>query len=106
MEFNDIEKKLRDLVLNINKDTFIYDLLLAYEFPKATIARIKAGDLNLSKDPDTIIFRKKFLFKKIKNRDPHDVIDELSNNNEVAKHEPRFIIVTDFWTSPTFVDVS
>lgn len=98
MELNDIENKLRDLVLNINKDTFLYDLLLAYEFPKATLARIKAGDLNLSKDPDTIIFRKKFLFKKIGNQDPHDIIDELSNSKEAAKHEPRFIIVTDFNT--------
>lgn len=96
MELSDIENKLKELVKNINKEQFIYDLLLAYDFPKATVSRLKSGDLNLSKNPNEILFKKKLLFKYLEDEDIHEVIDELSNDKQIAKHEPRFIIVTDF----------
>ena len=96
MEISELENRLKKLTEDINKETFIYDLLLAYDFPKATISRIKSGDLNLSKNPNEIIFKKKLLFKTIENKDLHDSIDELSNDKQIAKHEPRLIIVTDF----------
>jgi type II restriction/modification system DNA methylase subunit YeeA len=98
MEISELENRLKKLTEDINKETFIYDLLLAYDFPKATISRIKSGDLNLSKNPSEILFKKKLLFKSIGNEDLHDVIDELSNDKQIAKHEPRLIIVTDFIT--------
>jgi hypothetical protein len=98
MEISELEKRLKKLTKDLNKETFIYDLLLAYDFPKATISRIKSGDLNISKNPNEILFKKKLLFKSIGNEDLHDVIDELSNDKQIAKHEPRLIIVTDFIT--------
>lgn len=98
MELSDIENKLKELVKNINKEQFIYDLLLVYGFPKATISRLKTGDSNLSKNSNEILLKKKVLFKIVTNEDPHDLIDRITNNNEYLKHEPRFIIVTDFLT--------
>ncbi len=96
MEIAGLENRLKKLTEDINKETFIYDLLLAYDFPKATISRLKSGDLNLSKDPNEILLKKKLLFKSIGNEDLHDVIDRLSNDKQIAKNEPRLIIVTDF----------
>jgi len=49
MNITQIEKNLSKLIKNLNKETFIYDLLLAYDITKATIAKLKVGNLNLSK---------------------------------------------------------
>jgi hypothetical protein len=98
MEISELENRLKKLTEDINKETFIYDLLLAYDFPKATISRIKSGDLDLSKHQDELLLKKKLLFRKIENTDPHYIIDELANNKDVIQHDPRFIVVTDFIT--------
>jgi hypothetical protein len=96
MEISELENRLKKLTEDINKETFIYDLLLAYDFPKATISRIKSGDLNLSKDSNELFLKKKLFFKKSEDQDPHDLIDELSNRDDVKNNNPRFIIVTNF----------
>ena len=36
MNLSQIEKNLSKLIKNLNEETFIYDLLLAYNLPKAT----------------------------------------------------------------------
>ena len=96
MEIAELENRLKGLTEDINKQTFIYDLLLAYNFPKATISRLKNGDLNLSQDPTEIHLKKKLFFKYSIDKDPHIVIDELSNRKDVKQANPRFIIVTNF----------
>jgi hypothetical protein len=47
------------------KDEFIHELLLAYGTPKATIARLKAGPLNLAKGPGEVLLKKKVFFKAL-----------------------------------------
>ena len=49
MNITQIEKNVSKLIKNFNKESFIYDLLLAYDIPKATVAKLKVGNLNLSK---------------------------------------------------------
>lgn len=50
MTIDQIEKNIDKLLKSgINKETFIYDLLLVYGLPKATIFRLKDGNSNLSK---------------------------------------------------------
>jgi len=49
MNITQIEKNLSRLIKNFNKESFIYDLLLAYDLPKATISRLQNGTANLSK---------------------------------------------------------
>ena len=36
-----IEKNLNKLIKNLNEETFIYDLLLVYDLPKATVSKLK-----------------------------------------------------------------
>ena len=49
MNIAQIENNLQNLIKNFSKDTFIFDLLLAYGLPKASITRLQNGNLNLSK---------------------------------------------------------
>jgi hypothetical protein len=96
---NEIEKKLSEMIKNLDKDNFIFNFLLAYKFPKASINRLKKGDYNLSKEENQVIWSKKIFFYKIidkKKEDCHDIIDEISKDPLVEKNKIRFIIVTDF----------
>ncbi len=95
MNIGQIESKLRELAESHSGDTFIYDLLLAYGLPKASIARLQKGSLNLSKIPGEIIWKRKMYFRTVQDEDLHGAIDELRNDPKILKHSPRFIIVTD-----------
>ncbi|WP_366183000.1 DNA methyltransferase [Flavobacterium ovatum] len=95
MNIAQIEQNLQDLIKNYSKDTFIFDFMLAYGLPKASITRLQKGNLNLSKVPGEISWKKKLLFKPVINEDLHTTITLCK---EQAKQEQRFIIVTDFIT--------
>lgn len=98
MNLTQIEANLQQLISNFNKDTFIYDLLLAYGQPKASITRLQQGGLNLSKVEGEIAWKKKLFFKAVENEDLHGLIDDIKTNGKLVKHDPRFIVVTDFET--------
>lgn len=98
MNLAQIENNLQQLVQSFNKDSFIYDLLLAYGQPKASITRLQKGGLNLSKIPGEIAWKKKLFFKEINGEDLHDLIDNVAANERAIKHDPRFLIVTDYET--------
>ena len=95
MNIAQIENNLQNLIKNFSKDTFIFDLLLAYGLPKASITRLQNGNLNLSKVQGEVSWKKKVLFKPIENEDLHVAITKCK---EEIKQEQRFIIVTDFKT--------
>lgn len=97
MTIIEIENNLNNLISNFNKETFIFDLLLAYGTPKSTIKRLIGSDHDKLDSNGELIFRKK-LFFKVASKNLHSVIDELKTQKEVTKHSPRFIIVTDFET--------
>ena len=96
MNITQIETKLRKLVKKLNPSEFIYELLAAYNLPKASITRLRKGNLNLSKDENEIIWKKKLYYRIEKNEDLHLTILDLKKK---SKHKERFIIVTDFETS-------
>ncbi|HTM64825.1 MAG TPA: DNA methyltransferase [Flavipsychrobacter sp.] len=98
MNLAQIEDNLQQLVQSYNQDSFIYDLLLAYGQPKASITRLQKGGLNLSKIPGEIDWKKKLFFKEVNGEDPHDLIDNIAANEKAIKHDPRFLIVTDYKT--------
>ena len=98
MNLTQIEANLQQLISNFNKETFIYDLLLAYGQPKASITRLQQGGLNLSKEDGEIAWKKKLFFKAVENDDLHELIDTIKNDGKSLKHDPRFIVVTDFET--------
>ncbi|MBL0745713.1 class I SAM-dependent DNA methyltransferase [Chryseolinea lacunae] len=98
MNIAQIETALQKILKPFNKESFIYDLLLAYGQPKASIKRLQEGGLNLSKTAGEIIWKKKLFFKPVEGEDLHVLIDTIKADDKVTKHDPRFIIVTDFQT--------
>jgi len=95
MNIAQIEINLQKLITTFNKESFIYDLLLAYGLPKASITRLKKGNLNLSKIEGEISWKKKLYFKEEYSNDLHLTISEIA---KAIKHNERFIIVTDYET--------
>jgi len=98
MNIAQIEDNLQKLTKSFNKETFIYDLLLAYGQPKASIKRLQVGRMNLSKKDGEISWKKKLFFKEETKQDLHSLIDSLKTDDNVIKHDQRFIIVTDYKT--------
>ncbi|DAB30020.1 MAG TPA: SAM-dependent methyltransferase, partial [Sulfurimonas sp. UBA12504] len=97
MTIIEIENNLHALITNFDKESFIFDLLLAYGSPKSTIKRLEGSDHDKLSSDGELILRKKLFFKVVGNN-PHATIDELKSKKEVTKHSPRFIIVTDYET--------
>lgn len=93
MNIAQIEKNLQKLMKTFNKESFIYELLLAYGSPKASITRLQKGNLNLSKNDGEIIWKKKLSFKEEYKEDLHITVSEIAKS---IKHNERFVIVTDF----------
>lgn len=98
MRIAQIEKNLSELVKNISPDEFVYDLLLAYGTPKTTVTLLKKGNRNLSKKDDQIILKRKLFFQETQEQDLHGLIDSLKNDDTTHRHDPRFIVVTDYKT--------
>ena len=97
MTIIEIENSLNTLISNFNKENFIFDLLLAYGTPKSTIKRLIGSDHDKLASHGELVVRKK-LFFKVANENLHSIIDELKTQKDVIKHNPRFIILTDFET--------
>jgi len=96
MNIAQIEINLQKLIATFNKETFIYQLLLAYGLPKASITRLqKPGGRNLSKIKGEISWKKKLFFKEEQKEDLHLTISEITKE---LKHNERFVIITDYTT--------
>ncbi|GAF05565.1 type I restriction-modification system methyltransferase subunit [Saccharicrinis fermentans DSM 9555 = JCM 21142] len=95
MNIAQIEINLQKLIATINKETFIFDLLLAYGLPKNAITLLKKGNRNMSKTEGEISWKKKLFFKEEQNADLHLTISKLVNN---TTHNERFVVVTDYKT--------
>jgi len=95
MNIAQIEEKLSILTSNFDKENFIYDFLLTYGLPKASITRLRKGNLNLSKDENEISWKKKLYYREENNKDLHVTLSEIESN---LSHKQRFVIVTDFET--------
>ena len=93
MKITQIEDSLKTIIKNLNKETFIYEFLLAYGLPKASITRLKKGNLNLSKTESEVSWKKKLFFREEYKEDLHICITELAGN---IKQNQRFLIVTDY----------
>ena len=98
MNIFEVEKNIKTILESLNKGTFIYDLLKAYGLPKSSITRLRNGEYNLSKNDDDILWKKRLYFKVVSKDDPHSVIDQVSRDEAILRHQPRFLIITDFTT--------
>lgn len=95
MNIQNIQDNVSQLIKNLDEESFVYDLLLAYNLPKSTITRLEKGTANLSKTVGEVNLKRKLFFKKVDKEDLHLT---LSRINDELKHDNRFIVVTDFKT--------
>ena len=102
MNIAQIENNLQQLIKSFKKENFIYNLLLAYDTPKSTITRLQKGGLNLSKNEGEIAWKKKLFFKSAFDENTQNLFDLVKKNDRAHKHNPRFIIVTDYKTLLAF----
>lgn len=76
-------------------DEFIFALLAAYGHPRASITRLRKGSLNKATEAGDVLWAKKVYYRNVDGGcDPHVAIDDIGAMPEVAKHAPRFVIVT------------
>jgi hypothetical protein len=102
MNLAQIETNLQKLVKTISKKNFLYDLLLAYGHPKASIKRLQIGGLNLSKEEGEVLWKKNVFFKSVKSEDLGTLLETLKTDSRIVRHEPRFILLTNFTTLLAF----
>ncbi|MFP8487650.1 DNA methyltransferase [Gracilimonas sp. Q87] len=97
MNIAQIEENLKDLIADYDKDEFIYDLLLAYGLPKASITRLKKGSYDMSdnEDDNTVSWKKRVYYRVEHQKDLHTTLMDLADQ---VKHDQRFIVATDFKT--------
>ncbi len=98
MTSKEIESNVRQIFENFTKEEFIFDLLIAYGISKTSVTRIKNGDFNLSKVEGEVLYKKKVFFKEGESDKLLSTIEILSREERILKHNPRFIIVTDYKT--------
>lgn len=95
-----IIESLEQACSSLQPDEFIFSFLNAYGFPKSTITRLRnpTDSRNVGEHGD-IALKKKLYFRAIpEGRDVHAEIDALKENDLIARHDIRFVIVTDFST--------
>jgi hypothetical protein len=74
MNIEELEEWVLSLVTNLDKQNFLYDLLLAYGQPKASITRLRKGDYNLANQPEAVLWKKKLYFRHVAEGDLHTLI--------------------------------
>ncbi|MER2006799.1 MAG: DNA methyltransferase [Psychrobacillus sp.] len=97
MSIVQLEDKLIELInKRDDKENFIFELLEIFDFPKATITRLKKGNQNLSKDENEIHLKGKLWFKQATSGAAFEGFASLENKVEELNHKPRYLLVTDF----------
>ena len=102
MNIVQIEENVKQLIHKIaqdelNKQDFIYELLLAYGHRSQSVWRVRSGERNLAEDKENSVFWKRQLYFKIaRQQDLHVLIDEMKKEKRTETNKIRFLIVTDF----------
>ncbi len=98
MNSKEIESNVKQIFEDFSTGEFIYDLLLAYGISKTSITRLKKGDFNLSKVDGEVLYKKKIFFKTGESNKLLSEIENISVEERITKHSPRFAILTDYKT--------
>lgn len=91
-------KKLEDIVLKKEHSTFIYDFLLSFGSPKATITKLKNNYGSNSQLLDNAIsLKNKLYFMSVKGGiDLNQQLEEIKSLSTITKDKIRIILVTDY----------
>lgn len=97
MNPTEIEFAVKKLVDSpFDASTFPFDLIAIYNAPKITVTKLKNGQTNAADSPGDVLWKKHFYFHAVKaGEDVAIVADELLKRPLTARHNPRFIFVTD-----------
>lgn len=95
MKSTEIQHNIQKVIDNFSKENFVFDLLIAYGISKTSVTRLKKGDYNLSKVDGEILYKKKIFYKVEATGQLLNSIDEISKEERILKHKPRFSILTD-----------
>jgi hypothetical protein len=95
MNTTEIKHNVQNLIDNFSKEEFVYDLLVAYGISKTSVTRLKKGDYNLSKVDGELLYKKKIFFKVEASDKLLISIEDISKEERILKHLPRFAILTD-----------
>ena len=100
MNLAQIERNLQKLSDNqIQKNEFVYDLLIAYDTPRSTVSRLRNGSLNKAKHPGDLVWNTKLFFRPVAvNEQLQDTFELMRLSEATRKYKPRFIVATDFET--------
>jgi len=96
MKSTEIKNNVQNLIDNFSKDEFVFDLLVAYGISKTSVTRLKKGDYNLSKVDGELLYKKKIFFKVEASDKLLSSIEDISKDERILKHQPRFAILTDY----------
>ena len=101
MKLADVIDNLTKLLASVDKKSFVYDFLAAFGTPKATLARLKSGNLNVAKKPGCILLKGKVYFEPvikelIKTPSPREIVELATANPQIERNKPRFLFSTDF----------
>ncbi|MDQ8193829.1 hypothetical protein QEH59_05305 [Coraliomargarita sp. SDUM461004] len=96
MRYSEVAANVQALAQNSHSQAeFVYEFLLAYGTPKASIARLKSGQMNLAKDDGELLLKKKLYFAPATD-DLFEALETLKAVKGTLSHDPRFLFVTDF----------
>ena len=96
MNTKEIEQNIQAIFKSFSKEEFIYDFLMAYGISKTSITRLKKGDFNLSKNKNEVLYKKKIFFKVEESNKLLSILEDVSKEERILKHKPRFAILTDY----------
>lgn len=95
MTITEIEDRISNIITHENHDQFIYDFLSIYDFPKATITKLRKGTNNLAKEPGEVYLKNRLYFKHTDTDLMQSFVDIKEKVNQLGS-KPRYIMVTDF----------
>lgn len=95
MAITEIEDHISNIISQDNHDQFIYDFLSVYDFPKATITKLRKGTNNLAKEPGEVYLKNRLYFKQTNTNLMQSFVDVKEKVNDLGS-KPRYIMVTDF----------
>lgn len=97
MAITEIEDRITDIINQSNRDEFIYDFLSVYDFPKATITKLRKGTNNLATESGAVYLKNRLYYQQVAadgNLMQHFADLKQKVNQLGAK--PRYMMVTDF----------
>jgi hypothetical protein len=95
MAITEIEDRITDIINQNDPNEFIYDFLSVYDFPKATITKLRKGTNNLAKESGEAFLKNRLYYKQVDGDLMQSFVDVKEKVNQLGS-KPRYIMVTDF----------